>query len=71
MKIHVQSRIAHGADTPVGFRLGEKFLRIARVNEHWEDDGRKHYRVTVLDGRQFVLLQDTLTRNWELERVAA
>ena len=71
MKIHVQSRGGHGEDTPVGFRLGDKFLRVARVNERWEDAGRQHYRVTVLDGRRFVLRHDPVTHGWELARVAA
>ena len=71
MKIHVQSRGSRGEDTPIGFRLGDKFLRIARVNERWNDAGQQHYRVTVLDGRRFVLCHDPVTHHWALERVAA
>jgi len=71
VKIHVQSHKQRGEETPTGFRLGERFLRVLRVGGRWEEGEKRYFKVTVLDGREFVLRQDTLTDRWELERATA
>ena len=71
MKIHVQSHRAHGEDVPRGIRLGERFLPVHRVADRWKEGESRYFRVTVLDGRTFVLRQDMLTGRWKLARAAA
>ncbi|MGE5639585.1 MAG: hypothetical protein ACM30H_05775 [Clostridia bacterium] len=70
MKIHVDCRRVHGEDVPLGFRLGERFLRVLRVLSAGDLDGARTYTVKTRDGREFTLSRDKSSGDWELVRAA-
>ncbi len=70
MRIQVDSRKVRGQDVPLGFRLGERFLRVLRIVNAQDDDGARTYTVKTRDGREFTLSRDKSSGDWELLRAA-
>jgi hypothetical protein len=64
MRICVQ-----GCEEPRSFRLGGRSLAILAVTARWIDTRYCYYRVSVFDGREFVLRCDARRGIWELDAV--
>lgn len=58
-----------GEEVPQVFYLGARRLTVVAILNYWADAGRRCYKVSVGDGRHFVLSHDTTTKSWELAAV--
>lgn len=70
MKICVNCRPGErGEQQPAAFHLGGARLPVVSVLDQWYVPRHHYYRVSVRDGRRFVLCQDTASGTWELSAV--
>ncbi|HEX6692795.1 MAG TPA: hypothetical protein VF110_16775 [Burkholderiales bacterium] len=59
-----------GEQVPQVFYLGPRRLAVVAILGYWADPaGRRCYKVSVGDGRHFVLSHDAATNRWELAAV--
>ena len=54
---------------PRAFFVGERRLHVMRVLERGAQDSHRTFRVRVADGREFVLIHDLDTEEWQIARV--
>ncbi len=66
--VRVQVECREGAD-PRAFFVGERRLHVMRVLERGTENSHRIYRVRVVDGREFVLIQDVNTGQWQIARI--
>jgi hypothetical protein len=70
MKICVNCRPGqHGEQEPSVFHLGGTRLPVVSIVDRWQVPSHHYYRVTVRDGRRFVLRHDPSHGTWELSAV--
>jgi hypothetical protein len=58
-----------GEEVPQVFYLGARRLAVVAILGYWAADGRSCYKVSVGDGRHFVLSHDSATNRWDLAAV--
>ena len=58
-----------GEEVPQVFYLGARRLAVVAIVGYWADGARRCYKVSVGDGRHFVLSHDSATKSWELAGV--
>ena len=58
-----------GEEVPQVFYLGARRLAVVAIVGYWADGARRCYKVSVGDGRHFVLSHDSATKSWELAAV--
>lgn len=58
-----------GGGDPRAFYLGERRLHVMRVLERATKNSERTFRVSVEDGRVFLLRHDAKTGDWRLARV--
>jgi hypothetical protein len=67
MKIRVECHAGYrGEEEPRAFTLGETRFAVAEILDRWLDPRHRYFKVSVEDGRQFVLRHDAASGQWEL-----
>jgi len=67
MPIRVECYAGHrGEEEPLAFTLGETRFPVVEILDRWVAPDHRYFKVSVPDGRSFVLRYDEASAEWEL-----
>ena len=55
-----------GEETPVRFRLGDRFVEVRDVVDRWLAPDHRYFKVRGQDGDIYILRNDVTSGDWEL-----
>ena len=55
-----------GEETPRRFRIGERQIEIAEVEDRWLAPDHRYFKVKALDGDLYILRHDVVASVWEV-----
>ena len=67
LAIHVECHAGHrGEEEPRAFTLGETRFAVVEILDRWLDPAHRYFKVSVPDGRTFVLRHNERSGAWHL-----
>lgn len=67
MKIRVECYAGYrDEEEPRAFHLGQRRFTVVEILDRWLDPAHRYFKVSVDDGRIFLLRHDTASGEWEL-----
>lgn len=55
-----------GEETPIRFRLGDRFVEVAEVLDRWLAPDHRYFKVRTAEGDTCILRNDIASGEWEL-----